>query len=489
MKSNLKQNAVLNIVRTSLSVIAPLITYPYVLRVLGVENVGKVSYVASIINYFILLAMLGISTYAVREGAKIRSNKEALNQFSGEVLTINVCSTIFSYLLLILAAVFIERLKDYRLLLFIQSFAIVFTTFSVDWINTIFEDFLFITVRTIVFYAISIVLTFVLVKNSADYYLYALISIVSSGLVCIFNWLYCRRYVSIRLVKNPNWNKHLKQLLILFANGLTILIYVSFDTTMLGWMAGDYYVGLYALPTKIYTVLKNLMVAVYSVAIPRLAVLLGEYKSDEFKCLYTKLWKYLTVLLLPVCIGVVCTAGEVVLLFGGSDYFESATALRILAVGLIFAIFGGLVTACLNVIIGREKDNLTASIWGAVLNCGLNLILIPMFKQNGAAFTTLLAELFVFLFCFARIPDRAKYFDYETIAKTLVHAVTGTVVIVGISFFVDILNLQPIISLITKIFASGAAYFGILYAFHDSVLQEMWSIIKEKFSAKKSRSY
>ena len=477
---SLKVNAILNTIRSSLSIIAPLITHPYVLRVLGVINIGKVSYVSSVTSYFSLIAMLGISTYAVREGAKVKSDRQAINKFSSEVFTINVIFTLVAYALLAISVLTVDNFGKYKLLFLIQSATIPLGTISLEWVNTVYEDYLYITLRTIASYCISIISTFLFIKTQSDYYVYAIIPVATSAIICITNWFYCKKYVDIRLTKNPNWEKHFKRLLILFANAVTITIYVNFDNVMLGWMKGDYYTGLYALPTRIYSILKNLMISVYSVAIPRLALMYGEKRYSDLKNLYSRVWTNVIVILFPACIGLMCVSNEVVLLFGGEAYIESAPTLRILSLALIFAIFGGLITSCLNITIGREKDNLLSTVLSAAINCILNLFIIPLLYHNGTALTTLFAELFVFLFCFIRLPEKEKYLDFKSIFKTMWHVAIGSACIVVVSLLTHSIQANSIAVLLITMATAAVAYGAVMLVLKDEPTLDVLMALKSK---------
>ena len=168
MTKKMGVNAALNLFKTALSIIFPLITYPYISRILGVENLGKINYTASIVGYFSLVAALGISTYAIREGGRIRSDSKNLSHLGNQIFTINILSTIVSYLLLVLVVCLFIPNREYQILIFIQSLTIVFTTLGVDWINVLFEDFLYITIRSIIIQILSLILMFVLVKTASD---------------------------------------------------------------------------------------------------------------------------------------------------------------------------------------------------------------------------------------------------------------------------------------------------------------------------------
>ncbi|MCI8659815.1 MAG: flippase [Lachnospiraceae bacterium] len=468
-EKNLGFNTILNVIKSGLSVLFPLITYPYVLRILGEEGVGRISYCASIISYFSMIAMLGIATYGIREGAKRKTDKKEFRQFVNEVYTINICSTIIAYVLLFCIVCFLPKLHSYSKLLALQSLSIILTTMGLDWVNTIFEDFFLITVRSIFTHLLSFALLFLLVRTPDDYYWYALLTVITNGIVCVSNWFYVRKYVKPQITFHLKLQQHIGPLLLLFSNSIAISIYVNFDTTMLGWMKGDYYVGLYAVAVKIYTIMKSLLAAIYVVTIPRLAFYIGKKKQQEYKKVYTDLWGYLSILLIPSGIGLLCISHEIMILMGGAKYGIATPTLQILSIGLIFAVFGGLITAVLNITIGKEQNNLIATILSAVINCGLNLILIPLFNQNGAAFTTLLSEFFVFGYCFAKIENKSNYLDFSIVLKAVRDALVGSALILLFSFFVK--QFIDILFLRMMVIIGGSV---ILYALSLSVLKNIY---------------
>lgn len=435
-KSNMGMNAILNVINSGLSILFPLITYPYVLRVLGTGGIGRVSYCASFINYFSLIAMLGIPVYGVCEGAKRKNNKTEFNRFVNEIFTINLCSMLLAYTLLCFFLVFSQQLHGYGKLMALQSISIIFVTLSVDWLNTIYEDFAFITLRNIVTHIISIILLFVFVKRPEDYYWYAWITVVSNGITCIINICYIRRYAKPALTFKPDFLTHFRPLILMFSNAVAISVYVNFDTTMLGWLKGDDVVGVYTIAVKIYITVKSMLSAVCAVAVPRLASYISEKEDEKFKNLYSDLWGCLSLLVIPAGTGLICIAREAVIIIGGREFIGAVRALQILSVSLVFAVYGGLVTSVLNITLRREKDNLQATLFSAVLNCGLNFVFIPLMNQNGAALTTLISEIFVLVFCLIKLPQKQKYINFETAGKSVFEACAGSVMIVAFTALV-----------------------------------------------------
>ena len=175
-KRSLGFNTFLNGIRSVLNIIFPLITFPYVSRILSVKGMGIYNFSNTYVGYFILLAGLGVSTYAVREGTKYRDKKNKLEQFSSQVFTINIYSTILSYLLLIISLIIFKNLNNYVSGILVFSIQIVFTTIGTEWIYTIDVVFTYITIRSVIFQFLSIILLFLLVKRPQDYLWYAAIT-------------------------------------------------------------------------------------------------------------------------------------------------------------------------------------------------------------------------------------------------------------------------------------------------------------------------
>lgn len=451
-------NAVLNSLKSGLQIIFPLITYPYAYRILHAEGMGKVNYSASIVSYFSLIATLGITTYAVREGAKIRSDYKKFGEFTNEIFSLNVVTTLIAYLIMGICLIIITPLKEYSWLILLQSLSIAFTTIGVEWINTIYEDFLYITIRSIITQIISLILLFVLVRDANDYYLYAFLTVITNGIICVSNWIYCRRYVHIQLIKNINIKLHLKPILVFFANTVAATIYVNSDITILGLLCGNTTVGIYSLCVKVYSVIKGMLVAIYVVAIPRISFFAGQKDNLSIRDIYTNLIRNIILILLPASVGLIMVSKEIILIIGGSEYINATHTLQILSISLIGAILGGSVTYCLNIPFGNEKINLKATTISAIINISLNFIMIPLFKQNGAAITTVISEFFVFFYCIYNFKDFKSYIDFNSLKKNAIHAGIGCFFIIIVSVLINKAELGTIISLISIILISALGY-------------------------------
>ena len=184
---SISKNFIFNLLKTLMSIIFPLITFPYASRILGVDNLGKVQYCNSIISYFSLISTLGISIYAVREGSKYKDSPSKLNKFCKEILLINSISTAFAYTVFCIFMIFFFK-YSYYMLMIVCSFTLFFNTYSIEWLYQIKEDYKYISIRAFVIQIISLLFLFIFVKTPSDYVKYAFIYIISSSGNFIFNF-------------------------------------------------------------------------------------------------------------------------------------------------------------------------------------------------------------------------------------------------------------------------------------------------------------
>lgn len=443
-KKSMKINAILNIIKQMCQVIFPLITVPYVTRVLQTENYGKYNYGNSIVSYFLLIAGLGISTYAIRDGAKIREEKKKFEKFACEVYSINIISTIISYAVLIAVLAFVPKLHGYRLLIVVQSAIILFTTLGADWVNTIYEDFISLTVRSIVLQVVALIGMFIFVHDENDYVKYAIVTVFATSGAGLINAFYIRKYVKLKLTIQIDWKRHLRPILLLFFNIITMTIYVNSDITLIGIFKGDKEVGIYSLATKIYLIIKQVLNAVVIVVFPRLSAYIGNKDKENYNTLLNKLYNGLMILLFPVVIALLMLSDKIVLLMSGEKYYASASSLQILSISLIFAAMCGIFSNCVLLIFDKEIEFVKATIVGAVSNILLNLIILPKYGANGAAITTVISELLVFVITYAY---SSKIQKCKTECRNLIGIIVGCIFI-AIECYVVKQNIQGTISTI-----------------------------------------
>lgn len=395
---SLKLNMALNAVKSMMNILFPLITFPYISKVLGINNVGKYNFASSVISYFILFAELGISTYAIREGAKIR-NSGKFNSFANEIFSINVISTIASYALLTASLICVPKFQEYRAIMLVLSMSIAFKTYGMEWIYSIYEDYLYITLRSIFFQIISLTLLFVFVRRPEDLLGYVVITVVSSVGTGIMNHIRAKKYCQVSFTARINWDKHLKPILILFGMSATVAIYVNSDITILGFLCTDSIVGRYSVSVKIYSLVKTILSSVLVVSIPRISAILGENNEHKLTFVLSDIYKTLLTFILPAIVGLILLSKSIVLLISNIEYIEAASSLVLLSVALFFCMGAWFWGQCVLVPVQEEKKVFIITVISALVNIILNFILIPVWQEKAAAFTTILSEGLSYVFC------------------------------------------------------------------------------------------
>ncbi|MBP2097197.1 flippase [Enterococcus rivorum] len=474
---SIKKNAVLNTLRTLLNVIFPLITYPYIARVLHVENIGKYDFSKSIVSYFILIAGFGIAQYGVREGSGIRDNKKELDHFCSEIFSLNIVTTIVAYVF-IFFLIFVGNLfEDYQLLIMIFSLNILGTTLSVEWLYTLEEDFQYITLRSLAVQIISLFCMFLFVKETSDYLKYALITVFSFSGSSVFNYYHAKKYVNLKFTFRINWKKHLPRLTIFFFNSLASMIYLNSDITILGILKGNYFVGIYSTATKIYTIFKQLANSVLLVAVPRLSFYVMHKEIKKYSILLNKILNMIILAILPMSLGIIFLRVEIVNLVAGVGYEQSVHSLAVLSITSIFSLLSAFFVYGVLLPYKQEKKVLVATIVSAIVNIILNFITIPYIEEVGAALSTLIAEFLVLVLTYAY---SKKYISKIDIKSSMIISFFGSILIgiicVGIARKFDSVLVQLVFSVILSLIG----YSGILLVSKNKYFLSLLPSIKRK---------
>ncbi len=475
---SLKSNIALNAIKQTCTIIFPLITFPYISRVLGTDTYGKYSFGYTYVNYFVLLAALGTSTYAVREGAKIRDDKKRISAFGDDIFSINVITMVLSYMIFFASIILWDKLNSYVWLLIVQSSAILLNTIGTDWLNSIYEDFKYISLRYIVFQIAAVILMFLLVKRPEDYIIYAGINVFANSGPNLMNIFYTRRkYLKVRFRISETQKKHIIPLIILFSNTLAVSIYVNSDITLLGVFSTDKSVGIYTLAAKIYNIVKQILNAVIVVIIPRVAYYLGKNEIKKYNAVLNQTIKGMIVLVLPAITGLSSIACDVVLLCGGADYFTAQKPLRILCIALCFSVLGCFFSNAILIVNQMEKLVLKVTILSAVLNIGLNLFFIPAFDMNGAAITTVIAEFIVLSISFYY--SRGKWEFYLSF-RFVISCIVGCLLLLLYLYLINNIFSGMILRLFVAILGAALVYGISLILLRNEFALYMLSLLKKR---------
>ena len=396
-KKSLKLNFIMNAILTMSSFLFPLISFPYVSRVLLSEGTGKVALATSVVAYFLMFAQLGIPTYGVRACAKVRDDKRLLTKTAQELLIINLVMAAVAYAALFGAVVFIPRLRQERGLYLLVSLTIFFTTIGMEWLYKALEQYTYITVRSLIFKLIALAAMFALVHSKDDYVIYGGITIFASSASGLMNFIHARRYISLRPVGGYEFKPHLKAVAVFFAMACASTVYTNLDVVMLGFMVPDEIVGHYNAAVRIKSILVSIVTSLGTVLLPRASYYVEHRQMDQFRKITAKALKFVMLLALPLVLYFMLFARQGILLLSGEDFMGAVAPMQWIMPTLLFIGLTNVMGIQILVPTGREKKVLWSIIAGAVVDVALNVALIPKFGAAGAAAATTVAELAVLI--------------------------------------------------------------------------------------------
>ncbi len=396
-KQSIKLNFIMNIILTVSQVIFPLITFRYVAEILHPAGTGIVGFASSVVAYFALFAQLGIPTYGVRATAQVRDNKEELSRVVQELVIINLLMSALVYVVFAISLVVVPKFAENKALLIVTSTTIIFNAIGMEWLYKGLEQYSYITMRSIAFKFIAVILMFLMIKTEKDTVMYAAITIFAGSASSVLNLLHARKYITMQPVGKYKFGRHMKPIIIFFAMSCATTIYTNLDTVMLGFMKTDTDVGYYNAAVKIKTVLLGVVTALGTVLLPRASYYVEQKLMDEFYRVARKAIHFVFLISLPMAVYFMFFAKEGIFFLSGDAYGGSIIPMQIIMPTLVLIGLTNIMGIQMLVPLGGEKVVLYSEIVGAFVDLILNAILIPQMASAGAAIGTLVAEVAVFL--------------------------------------------------------------------------------------------
>lgn len=485
-KKSLAKNSIFNMAYKGFTAAFPLITTTYISRVLLPEGVGKVAYANTIVSYFVLLASLGLPTYGVKAIAQNNDTKEERSRTFFELFFINLIATLLCIAAYFLFVNHFSHFADRKALFNVMGLMLVLNIFNIDWFYQGMEEYSYIAIRSFMVKVASFVLMLIFVRNTEDYLLYALILCIATAGNNLFNVVQLRKYItaSVLFFKKKqmaaaklDMRQHMRPVLILLASTIATEIYTMLDTLMLEYYHGESYVGYYSNGVKIVRMTYTVVIALVAVFYPRVSMYYKQKKQLECNALLSKGTKILLLLGMPCTAGLILTAEYIVPLLFGEAFLPTVRTLQILSIlVLVFSIAYFLGHMILTAT-GMEHLILRATIAGAVSNAIANFVLIPSFKQDGAALASVLSELIVtaILLWYAR-----KYYILQIGRSYMVSMLTALAFMAGA---VKLLSWKCITQawMVLLVIAAGAlVYFVILLVLRNELLLELIRKIRKR---------
>ena len=477
---SLRSNYIFNLIHSTVGLLFPILTFPYVARIMLADGVGTVQFFQSIIDYIALFSALGIPLYAIREIAGVRNDTKKTAKTTLEILLLHIGLTGIGYVAVFCIAAFAIKEADIYLFLLL-SVSLILNALGCEWFYRGMENFKYIAIRGLIVRILSVIFLFLFVRDKDDIFYYALYTLLITAGNNLFNFIHLRNFIPPDCLKTEKIDplRHLRPALHIFVLNVIISVYVNLDTVMLGFMTDTTVVGYYTAATKLSRISLTLVNIIGLVLLPRMSALYRSGEMDEFNRLAQKSMDISICISIPVFLGVIVMAPVLIHLFCGLSYEPAVKTLVILAP--VLPIIGMSNVMGIQSLYPQGKENLVmiATATGMVANVILNLLLIKSFAQNGAAVASVIAELCVTLMM-AVVARKHLPFNWKSkISQYNVYILGG-----AFMFFVCFLirRMQPNDTLSFAIIpAVGIAIYGcILLLFKDPMALEIIHIIREK---------
>lgn len=389
--SSLKKNILYSSILTTANYIFPLLTYPYVSRVLGVANIGVCNFVDSIVNYFIIFSMLGIATVGIREISQAKGCRARLDKTFSQLFSIYLITTIIATVILIASIYLVPKLYENRELMWTGVLKLISNFLLIDWFYKGLEEFKYITNRTLVVKCAYVIAIFLFIRSPEDTNLYFLLLTLMMTVNACINLIHSRKYVSIKL-SFKGLGPVFKAVGILGVYSILTSLYTTFNTVFLGFTCGDVEVGYYATSHKIFKIILALFTAVTGVMMPRLSALLGEGNYLEFKRLLKKSFYLLIIVFVPVAILIGISAPLIIRIIAGPEFSGAVLPLRIISPLIVIIGIEQIIIIQGLMPLKQDKAILINSIAGAVTGITLNILLVSQLGAVGSSIAWFASE-------------------------------------------------------------------------------------------------
>ena len=475
---SLKKNIAISTIYQVLLIILPIITAPYVARVLGPDQSGIYDYTNSIQTYFAMFAALGTATYGAREIARVRNDEAQRSKLFWEielmtVMTSSVCILVWFG--------FIAVTTQYKVIYLVLTMGLFSTMFDISWFFAGMEQFKYTVTKNAACKLIGVVLMFMFVKKQDDLLLYIIIITASTMLGNLSMWLYVPRFITKVDFKTLRFRHHFKETLIYFVPSIATSVYTVLDRTLIGVITRNKAEnGCYHYTMQIINMMKALTFSSLNMVLgSRIAYLFAEERYDEIKNRIKDSINYILFMGIGICFGLIGVANRFVPVFLGPGYDRVITMLRLMSP--IVVIIG--VSNCLGsqdyTPSGNRKLSAKFIIIGALVNLTLNLVLIPKFWGYGAIVASLIAESVITVLYFRYCKG---YLTGDTIIREGWKKLVAGIVMLAVIRLADSFIASDIVALLVEIAAGFSVYCIVIIALRDTFISEIvfGKILKRK---------
>ncbi|MDB5116119.1 MAG: hypothetical protein JWQ79_1611 [Mucilaginibacter sp.] len=472
------KNYFYNLLLTLANLLFPILSFPYVSRVLGPEGIGKVQFAFSFSQYFAMIAGFGIPIYGMKEIARYKNDREGRSRIFSELLSIYILTSI-CLSVLYLATIYIFPYFTVNRDMYLAAMAMVLLGCSyIEWVYTGMEEFKSIALRSVLFKLIGLALMFVFVRTTADYkiYLYIMMfSFLGNNILSIF---LLRSKVQF-MFSGLQLQRHIKPLLFIFGTTL-VAVMADIDTVLLGFLSNNKAVGLYTAAVKLSRISIPIVTSMGVILMPKTAKYFADGDMDNVQDTLNQTFRFIVFFGVPIAFGLALLAPEFIALFSGHQFLEATNSMRLLSLLPLIMGFSHFFLFMILVPSGRNREMFVAEVGGLIVSLVLNFVLIPILQQAGSSIADICSETVVTLIYFYFIN---KHFSFTYQWSLFAKAVISALIFIPLVWAIKELPLALVYKLMVAIGSCAIAYIGIqLFLFKNSFIFNIKDFIKMKLA-------
>ncbi|MFD1672921.1 flippase [Agrilactobacillus yilanensis] len=458
-------------------IIVPVITMPYITRVLGQTNNGIYAFTYSNVQYFILLGSLGVSLYGNREIAYLRKDRKATTDAFWSIFFMRLVTIIVA---MVAFFIFLTFTGNYRPYYLAQGLAIIAAMLDVSYLFMGFENFRITVIRNFIVKLLSLILIFTLVKQRSDLTVYILIVAGSTLFGNLTLWPYLKRYVDRPIFKDLTYKKHFLESLSLLIPQVATQVYVLLNKTMVGLMVSVSASGFYNYADNITKILLSVVTAVATVMLPHAANAYAQ--GDEAgvrKYLYLA-FQFASFLAVPLAFGLAAIAPKFAVLYLSKAFSEVGTLIVIEAAVVILIAWSNVIGIQYLMATHQNRAYTISIIFGAGTNIVLNIPMIMLWQTPGAMVSTVISEFAVTLYQIFAIRKQVKI--SKLFQDQWKYFLGGIIMFIGVRFLHDrwIMTYKQ---LIVEVAIGIVIYFVLIFILRPQVLKTAKDFLRQRKKA------
>ncbi len=451
IEMSIKRNFIYKSLLTGSNLLFPLLTFPYLSRIIGAEGLGICNFILSYSETYTIIAALGLPIYGIREIARLGDDKRKRSVLFYQLFTIHLVFTFFLLIIYITTVILHADFQNYKQLAYLGGLNILLIVFQIEWMFTAVNDFKYITIRSLIIRSLSVLSIFIFVRQKQDFNIYFIIIVTTLLLTTIININYAKKYI-IRLKLNY-WvrgiQSHIRSVLLLGVYMVLTNIYTTLPQTLLGFLSTKVAVGYYYAANKIVRMILSIFWSLTVVMVPQLNRVFEEKGINEYLTLIYKALNVVISTALPVSFLVFVLASPIINLLAGKDFQNSIFCLAVMSPTILVIALSYVSMVMILSVNKKDKEMVILAIIGMSIGLTINLVFIPKYAERAAAYSQLLAEIIVGVLAFISVRRNLDFkFPIKNFIYNLLFVILFYPIVTSIMKYTDSIIVQLGFSLI-----------------------------------------